>query len=158
MRKEYTLQAKEWGILWNDRHYDHNDFSKSDPIDRVLSIANTCLYGLVFGVISGLGLSLALGIIHVELESSFVYDIAYIKQRSQLCFELAANCPNKIEQETHKELRKRIYESSLIPRMVKDILYVLGIQEKELENETLMLWDSYRGNVSANVQYQKRGY
>lgn len=161
MRKEYARWAEEWNVPWNGRHYDHNDFSKSDPVNRALSIANTCLYGLVFAVISGLGLSPGLGIIHVGLESSFVYDIADLYKAEitiPLCFELAAKCPNKIEQETRKELRKRIYESSLIPRMVKDILYVLDIQEKELEKETLMLWDSYRGNVSAGVQYQKRGY
>ena len=160
MRKEYARWAEEWNVPWNGRHYDHNDFSQADPVNRALSIANTCLYGLVFSVISGLGLSPSLGIIHIELESSFVYDIADLYKAEitiPLCFELAAKCPNKIEQEVRKELRKRIYESSLVPRMVEDILYVLDIKEKELENETLMLWDSYRDNVQAGVQYRERG-
>lgn len=160
MRKEYAKWAEKWNIPWNGRHYEHNDFSKSDPVNRALSIANTCLYGLVFAVVSGLGLSPGLGIIHVGLESSFIYDIADLYKAEitiPLCFEIAASYPNRVEQETRKELRKRIYESSLIPRIVKDILYVLDIKEKELTNEALMLWDSYRGNVQAGVQYQKRG-
>lgn len=161
MRKEYSRWAEKWNVPWNGRHYDHNDFSKADPVNRALSIANTCLYGLVFSVISGLGLSPGLGIIHIGLEASFVYDIADLYKTEitiPLCFELAAKCPNRIEHEIRRELRKRIYESSLVPRMVNDILYVLDIKEKELEIETLMLWDSYRGNIQAGVQYRERGY
>ena len=56
--------------------YDQDDWNKGDPINRALSAANACLYGVCHAGILSAGYSAALGFVHTGKMLSFVYDIA----------------------------------------------------------------------------------
>jgi CRISPR-associated protein Cas1 len=53
-----------------------SDYESGTEINKALSAANVCLYGLCHSAIVALGLSPGLGFIHTGHERSFVYDIA----------------------------------------------------------------------------------
>ena len=76
MRKLYREQSKKWGVAWDRRVYDPEDFAAGDPVNQALSAGNVCLYGLAHAVITALGCSPGLGFVHIGHDSSFVYDIA----------------------------------------------------------------------------------
>lgn len=159
MRKAYRIEAEKYGIPWNGRRYDPNDFSSGDPVNRALSVANTCLYGLVFAVICGMGLSPGLGVIHTGLEQSLVYDVADLYKTEitiPLCFELAAESSVNIESRVRRKLREKIHGSDLINRIVRDLIFVFGDEDYTEDKDSLTLWDGKRGNVAAGTQYFRR--
>ncbi|MCC6680465.1 MAG: CRISPR-associated endonuclease Cas1 [Phycisphaeraceae bacterium] len=61
---------------WQGRTYNRKEWFAGDPVNRALSAANTCLYGLVHAAIISAGYSPAIGFIHTGKQLSFVYDIA----------------------------------------------------------------------------------
>lgn len=76
VRKVYAEAAAQFGVEWKGRNYDQNDWSRADPINRALSTAMACLYGLCHAAILSAGYSPALGFIHTGKMLSFVYDVA----------------------------------------------------------------------------------
>ena len=76
IRKTYREWSERTGVEWNGRNYDPENYSSGDDINRALSTANACLYGLVHGVVISMGCTPGLGFIHTGHERSFVYDIA----------------------------------------------------------------------------------
>lgn len=159
MRKEYQKCAKRWGVEWNGRNYDPDRFEAGDPINKALSIANTCLYGVCLAVLSGMGLSPGLGLIHTGLQHSLVFDVADLYKAEitiPLCFEIVSQGPVNLDREIRTQLREEIRVRKLVPRMVKDILYVFDEELSEDEEEALMLWDGIREGVEAGVQYLPR--
>ena len=52
------------------------ELGTADPVNRALSAANSCLYGICHAGILSMGYSPALGFIHTGKQLSFVYDIA----------------------------------------------------------------------------------
>lgn len=161
MRKTYAENAKKYGVEWTGRTYRVDDFKSGTPINRALSVANTCLYGLCYSVISGMGLSPGLGLIHVGHQLSLVYDLADLYKAEltiPLCFELVSVSDYEIESRVRKEIRTSFWSSKLIERMVKDLLYIFqeGVTDEESYSEALSLWDGMRGSVEAGIQYHPR--
>lgn len=76
VRTAYARASDQYGIPWSGRNYDRVDWDQADPINRALSAANACLYGVCHAAIVALGYSPALGFIHTGKMLSFVYDIA----------------------------------------------------------------------------------
>ena len=46
VRKAYRKASEEYGLEWNGRDYDPDDFESGTPINQALTVGNTCLYGL----------------------------------------------------------------------------------------------------------------
>ena len=76
VRSIYRRMSRQYGIEWDGRSYDVENFSDGTPINQALSAGNVCLYGLVHSVIVALGLSPGLGFVHTGHDLSFVYDVA----------------------------------------------------------------------------------
>lgn len=76
VRNIYEMLAKEYGVEWNRRKYDPNNWEDSDPINQALSAANHALYGICEAAILAAGYAPAIGFIHSGKPLSFVYDIA----------------------------------------------------------------------------------
>ena len=76
IRKVYRILSKETGVEWDKRTYNPQDYDDSNDINKALSAAHTCLYGIAHSVIVALGCSPGLGFVHVGHERSFVYDLA----------------------------------------------------------------------------------
>lgn len=46
VRQTYALLAKQYGVKWNGRKYDPKDWEKGDVVNRCISAATSCLYGI----------------------------------------------------------------------------------------------------------------
>ena len=76
VRTMYKLLAQQHGVPWDKREYDPDKFDASDVVNRCLSVANHCLYGLCEAAILAAGYAPAIGFLHTGKPLSFVYDIA----------------------------------------------------------------------------------
>ncbi len=76
VREAYAKAAREAGVPWSGRSYRRDEWSKADPVNRALSAANACLYGICHAAVVSAGFSPALGFIHTGKMLSFVYDVA----------------------------------------------------------------------------------
>ncbi|MCZ2079099.1 MAG: type I-E CRISPR-associated endonuclease Cas1e [Bryobacterales bacterium] len=76
VRQAYATASRETGIAWEGRSYRSTNWRSADPVNRALSCANSCLYGLCHAAIVSAGFSPTLGFIHTGKMLSFVYDIA----------------------------------------------------------------------------------
>lgn len=159
MRRIYRDEAKKWGIDWRGRSYDPDDFDASDPVNKALSAGNVCLYGLATAAIVSIGCSPGLGFIHVGHEMSFAYDIADLYKAEYtipLAFELGSKNEDDIERKTRQALRDKFAQSRLIERMVKDLKYILDMDDDE-DHEVLYLWDNLHKYVDFGIQYREHG-
>ena len=76
VKSKYRALSEEYGIKWNGRRYDSNNWASADPVNRCISAATSCLYGLCEAAILIAGYSPAIGFIHNGRPRSFVYDVA----------------------------------------------------------------------------------
>ena len=160
VRGVYRKHAKLWCIPWSGRVYDVDDFDSGTEVNKALSSANACLYGICHSVIAALGLSPGLGFIHTGHERSFVYDIADLYKSEisiPVAFEMASKPHEDIGADTRHAVRDRISEGNLLERCVKDIRHLLMRDEENTSEDsmvdTLHLWDSQLGEVKSGVSY-----
>ena len=160
MRKLYREQSKKWGVAWDRRVYDPEDFAAGDPVNQALSAGNVCLYGLAHAVIAALGCSPGLGFVHIGHDSSFVYDIADLYKAEvtiPIAFEIAADPPEDLPAAVRRRVRDVMTERHILERMVRDVRSLL-LEEEELQAETdnvIYLWDDRLGNVANGRSYRE---
>ncbi len=129
VRNAYARLSKEYGVAWTGRRYDRTAWGKSDPVNRAISAANSCLYGVCHAAILSVGLSPAIGFIHNGKQLSFVYDVAdlyKVEVTLPIAFQAAAEKPRNLEREVRLRCRDRFRESRLLGRIVPDMWQVLG--------------------------------
>lgn len=157
IRRVYKELAESEGVAWDGRFYDPNDFDTSTPINKALSSANSCLYGVSHAVICALGLSAGLGFVHTGHERSFVYDIADLYKAElsiPIAFKCAAVPSDDIGSDVRHAMRDAMYDLSIIKRMVKDIKSLLIETYAEDGPDTSVgLWDNKEGVVPSGRQY-----
>ncbi len=132
VRRTYAEAAAKYGVAWQGRQYDQNDWNMGDPINRALSSANACLYGVCHAGILSAGYSSALGFIHTGKMLSFVYDIGDLYKTEvtiPTAFRIAAQNPPELEREVRMECRKVFHEFRLMDRLLPDIAEVLGVSD-----------------------------
>lgn len=78
VRKQYQMLAKEFKVEWHGRRYSPKEWESSDIINRCISAATACLYGITEAAILAAGYAPAIGFLHTGKPLSFVYDIADI--------------------------------------------------------------------------------
>lgn len=127
VRKYYKEAAEKYDIEWHGRNYDQSSWAMADPVNRALSAANSCLYGLCQAAILSIGCSPGIGFIHVGKQLSFVYDIADL-YKTEITIPIAfseAQAPASIESRVRYAIRDKLKESRFIKRIVSDIMEVL---------------------------------
>jgi CRISPR-associated protein Cas1 len=132
VRRAYAEASAQYGVRWEGRRYDQNDWSLGDPINRALSAANACLYGICHAGILSAGYSPALGFIHTGKMLSFVYDVADLYKTEvtvPVAFKATADNPPDIERAVRIECRKVFYEFRLMERLLPDVAEVLGVSD-----------------------------
>ena len=160
VRSVYRHYSKLWNVPWSGRVYDVDDFDSGTEVNKALSAANACLYGLCHSVIAALGLSPGLGFIHTGHERSFVYDIADLYKSEiaiPVAFEMASKPREDIGADTRRCVRDKIADGHLLERCVKDIRRLL-LSTEDLDSESLTvdilsLWDDKQGEVRSGVSY-----
>lgn len=163
VRKEYLEQSIKWKVPWKGRQYDHSNFSKSDTVNKYLSLGNSILYALTLAIVNALGLSPGLGFIHVGHDKSFIYDIADLYKSETtipLSFELAAEKAAFESSRMRIALREKFRELKIAEKMVKDIKVVLEVEEDETEDQenVLFIWDGMRESKESGIQYYHHNY
>jgi CRISPR-associated protein Cas1 len=136
VREAYARLSRETGVKWSGRSYDRSSWASADPVNRSLSCANSCLYGLCHAAILATGYSPAIGFIHTGKQLSFVYDVAdlyKVEVTVPLAFRVAGEDPVNLERATRLACRDAFRESRLLQRVVPDIREALGADEEELE-------------------------
>ncbi len=74
----YKNLATQYGVSWDGRAYDPEDWQSGDVPNRCLSAATACLHGLSEAAILAAGYAPAIGFLHTGKARSFVYDLADI--------------------------------------------------------------------------------
>jgi CRISPR-associated protein Cas1 len=129
VREAYARASEESGIDWKGRTYDSKAWSKADPVNRALSAANSCLYGVCHAAITSLGYSPALGFIHTGKLLSFVYDVAdlYKAGTSIRAAFWAAQDEGGIESRVRQRMRDLFRETRLLDRVADDLGTILAL-------------------------------
>ena len=160
IRTVYRQQSQKTGVPWSGRQYDPDDYEAGSDINKALSAAHACLYGVCHCVIVALGCSPGLGFVHTGHERSFVYDIADLYKAEvtiPVAFQAAADAPEDIGGVVRRRVRDVISSTRLLECVVRDIrLLLLGEEEAALEPEAniLYLWDDRLGKVANAVSYR----
>lgn len=132
VRKMYELLAKQFGVAWRGRNYDHTQWGSGDLPNRCLSSATACLYGIAEAAILAAGYAPAIGFIHTGKPQSFVYDIADIFKFETVvpaAFRIAARKPDNPEREVRLACRDSFRQSRLLDRIIPTIEEVLAAGE-----------------------------
>jgi len=129
VRDAYARLSRETGVEWTGRNYDRSSWASADPVNRALSCANACLYGICHAGILSAGYSPALGFIHTGKQLSFVYDIAdlyKIEIALPVAFASARQNPPDLERTVRLSLRDTFRETRLLQRIIPDIQKALA--------------------------------
>lgn len=144
VRAIYRSESSRTGVPWTRRDYVPGTFEGTDSVNRALSSANACLYGVIASVIHALGMSTGLGFVHTGHDLSFVYDIADLfKAQTAIpaAFDTVASGSIEPENDVRRALR-----DSLVSRGVMDscvsTLRSLFLTPAEAEGEPVIEYDS----------------
>lgn len=164
VREAYARLSRETGVPWHGREYRRDSWASADPVNRALSAANSCLYGVCHAAIVSAGYSPALGFIHTGKMLSFVYDVADLyktETSAPAAFRAVAVGTQPLESAVRRACRDQFTERRLLPRIVRDIDRALGLgdgEEPESEfdvDEALPggLWDPEQGVAPGGVNW-----
>lgn len=157
IRKLYAHHSQRTGVPWTKREYKAGDaFAAGDDVNRLLSAANSALYGICHAVITGVGASPALGFVHTGSALSFVLDIADLYKAEftiPLAFDLTAKGLTT-ERDARIALRDAIVNEKLLPRIVTDLKQLLVPEdEQHLDQDLHGLWDDGDTVVAGGRNY-----
>lgn len=160
VRDAYARAARETGVSWSGRSYRRDKWSNADPVNRALSAANSCLYGICHAAIVSAGFSPALGFIHTGKMLSFVYDVADLYKAEvaiPVAFRAAAEEKDGLERRVRLTCRDAFVSTRLLERIIPDVQTALMLPKRgtACESESFdqdaaapgSLWDPVAGEV-----------
>ena len=169
VRASYAEASRVSGVEWKGRNYDRTSWKTADPINRALSCANSCLYGLCHAAIVAAGYSPAIGFVHSGKALSFVYDVADLYKTVTsipAAFGTAHANPKDMEGTVRRAMRDMFFEERLLERILPDLAFLFeGFGEDvEASLDSLLdsddalpsgLWDPEAGSVEGGVNYSE---
>jgi CRISPR-associated protein Cas1 len=135
VKKTYELLAQRHGLTWTRRQYDPNHWDSSDVLNRCVSAANACLYGITEAAVLAAGYAPAVGFIHTGKPLSFVYDIADIFKFDTvvpIAFQVAAKKPADSERNVRLGCRDVFRQEKVLSKIIPTIETVLSAGEVEV--------------------------
>ena len=132
VRKTYELLAKRYGVVWQHRNYDAQEWGSGDIPNRCMSSATACLYGITEAAVLAAGYAPAVGFIHTGKPLSFVYDIADLVKFDTVvpvAFKIAAREPANPEREVRLACRDVFRQTHLLKKLIPLIEEVLAAGE-----------------------------
>lgn len=138
VREAYAKASREHGLEWKGRSYQRTSWKDSDPINRALSSANSCLYGVCHAAIVSAGYSPALGFVHTGKMLSFVYDVADLYKADvtvPVAFREAASGTDGLETRVRHACRDMFHRERLLQRVVSDLDRLLDEGAADVERE-----------------------
>jgi CRISPR-associated protein Cas1 len=166
VRDTYARFSRETGVYWTGRSYSRNSWSNTDPVNRALSAANACLYGICHAAIVTAGFSPALGFVHTGKMLSFVYDVADLYKTEitiPVAFLAAKEGGEGLERRVRHLCRDRFVKTRILERIIPDIQTALMLPGKGQSMETDLfdqdaaapggLWDPDKGQVEGGKNH-----
>ena len=163
VRTAYSRASSQTGVEWKGRSYNRTDWSDSSPVNRALSAANSCLYGVCHAAIVSAGYSPALGFIHTGKMLSFVYDIADFYKADltiPLAFQIVSETECDLESRIRHTLRDKFHEEKFMQKIIPDIERALNIKTDETKLEFDFddaapgsLWDNSASLVEGGINW-----
>ncbi len=161
VRDAYKAWSRETGVPWRGRRYDREDWVQGDAINRALSAANSCLYGVCHAAVVSAGYSPGLGFVHSGKALSFVYDVADLYKTETAvaaAFRAVGSGAVDVERAARHHLRDQFHTTRLLGRIVDDLANLLEEEDGEEQTTTLIdldadlarpgdLWDPSGGVV-----------
>lgn len=164
VRGAYQRASQETGVAWAGRSYQRGRWGATDAVNRALSAANSCLYGVCQAAIVSAGYSPALGFIHTGKMLSFVYDIAdlyKVEMTIPVAFQTVAFVEKDLESRIRRACRDAFRAGRLMERVISDIQMALGGKEgdeeaalEDVDSDAALpggLWDPELGMVEGGV-------
>jgi CRISPR-associated protein Cas1 len=134
VRKLYELLAQRSGLKWDRRHYDPDNWDGGDVLNKCVSAANACLYGITEAAVLAAGYAPAIGFIHTGKPLSFVYDIADLYKFDTvvpIAFQIAARKPPEPERAVRLACRDVFRREKVLERIIPSIEEVLAAVEMQ---------------------------
>lgn len=135
VRQTYRTLALQHGITWHGRRYDVKDWEAGDVVNRCISAATSCLYGITEAAVLAAGYAPAIGFLHTGKPLSFVYDIADIIKFDTVvpvAFSIAKQSPSSPDKAVRlacrDSFRRHNILATLIP-LIEDVLAAGGIEK-----------------------------
>ena len=160
VREAYSGASRETGVPWSGRSYRRDRWDNADPVNRALSAANSCLYGICQAAIVSAGFSPALGFIHTGKMLSFVYDVADLYKAEvtiPVAFRAAAAERDGLERRVRVACRDQFVATRILERIIPDIRTALMLQDQGATCDHVpfdqdpaapgSLWDPVEGGV-----------
>ena len=132
VRKTYQLLAKQYNVDWQGRRYNPKDWEKGDVVNRCISAATSCLYGVTEAAILAAGYAPAIGFIHSGKPLSFVYDIADIWKFDTvvpLAFKIASKKPFAPDKDVRIACRELFRTDKILKKLIPLIEEILAAGE-----------------------------
>ncbi len=129
VRKIYQDLSKKYGIEWTGRNYDRSDWGASDVINRAVSSANSCLYGVCHASILIAGYSPAIGFIHTGYPLAFVHDIADVWKMDlsvPVAFKVVSEGEEDAATRVRHELRDAFRKTGFLELVIPTIEAILN--------------------------------
>jgi CRISPR-associated protein Cas1 len=162
VREAYRQAGKTYGIKWEGRNYKTDRWDDANTVNRALSAANACLYGLCHAAIVTLGYSPGLGFIHTGKILSFVYDVADLyKAQTTIpaAFEVAASNSENLERDVRVVSRRYFRQQNILKRMPEDLDWIFDLiidDDDDINYEMPAdLWDDEIGAVEGGVNHAR---
>jgi CRISPR-associated protein Cas1 len=133
VRDAYARAARETGVSWSGRSYRRDKWSNADPVNRALSAANSCLYGICHAAIVSAGFSPTLGFIHTGKMLSFVYDVADLYKAEvtiPVAFHAAAEEKDGLERRVRMMCRDQFVATRILERIIPDVQTALMLPKR----------------------------
>lgn len=162
VREAYAETSRETGVPWRGRTF-RESWRDADPVNRALSTANSCLYGVCHAAIVSAGYSPGLGFIHTGKSLSFVYDVAdlyKVEITIPAAFHAVAEGQEGIETRIRRICRDLFKKQRILDRIIPDLDRALDIPLPSAApdfdvDEGLPggLWDPDHGVVAGGINY-----
>jgi len=161
VRKVYYDNSARTGVFWKGRSYKRSSWNTADPINRTISSANSCLYGICHAAIAAMGYSPALGFIHTGKLLSFVYDIADLYKTEitiPLAFDIVKESNKEISRRIRIACREKFRESKILELIINDIKSVLDIEDHLNSSQKQILENAKLEAKDYDTDYALPGY
>lgn len=153
VRTIYKKLAEEYGIEWTGRKFIINDFDSSDSVNKCISIANSCLYGICHCAIISAGYSPSIAFIHGHNALAFVFDIADLfkfNAITRIAFRISTSNTINIDRDVRIACRDFFKTSNFMENIIPIMDRMIGYDETfDLKPSILQPRDfqSYADNI-----------
>lgn len=131
VRALYQQLAQQYGVKWQARNYDREDWDQADIPNRCLSAATACLYGVTEAAVLAAGYAPAIGFIHSDVADVYKFETVV-----PVAFAVAAKPVHNVEREVRQRCRDMFRKTRLLERIIPDIETMLdagGLDKPEAQ-------------------------